>query len=102
MLSFNYENTCSKEPKRGVVMSNHSVGHAFNSALKSMVECGAFERLGKDTSTKLAVKFAEICRSWDGKSYEALEDLEEYFGVCSCCLKKTQDLVNGCCSECRC
>ena len=82
-------------------MSNHDVGYVLNKGLRTLRDLSVFDTVGKETATKIAIEFARIANGWDGNAYEVLEDLEEYFGICSCCLKEDSDLEDGYCIECR-
>lgn len=82
-------------------MSNHDVGYALNKGLRKLDELGVFDIVGKESASKIALEFARIANGWDGNAYEVLEGLEDYFGICACCLKKNEDLKDGYCVECR-
>ena len=82
-------------------MSNHDGGYMLNKVLYVAKEMGIFKSIGEEKAREFTFELIKIGEGNDCNAGEILEEIGEELGICSCCIKETDDIENGLCKECR-
>ncbi|ACV59958.1 MULTISPECIES: hypothetical protein [Alicyclobacillus] len=80
-------------------MSNHDGSYMLNEVIRTMMDEGIEEQIGRDAFIKLIKKIIEIGRHHDCNNGEILEDLE-HLKLCYLCLHESDVLIDGVCPTC--
>ncbi|MFM8330220.1 MAG: hypothetical protein ACKN9T_00865 [Candidatus Methylumidiphilus sp.] len=81
-------------------MSNHGGSYMLNDTLKILDQYSVYEFLGREKTLELVNAILKLSQEHDCNTGEILEDIGERLGICSSCLRPTDEFQDGVCQQC--